>query len=67
MIAERARGQVNQASSAFCVCSRFSAWSKTIDRGEPMTSSATSAPRAAGRQCMNAARGARASSAPFTW
>ena len=43
------------ASSAFCACSRFSAWSNTTDAAESMTSSVTSSPRCAGRQCMNSA------------
>ena len=43
---------------AFCTCMRFSAWSNTIDRGESITSSVTSAPRCAGRQCRKTASGA---------
>jgi hypothetical protein len=47
----------HQASTAFCACSRFSASSKTTEFGPSMTSSVTSSPRCAGRQCMNRASG----------
>ena len=40
---------------AFCMCRRFSASSNTTDCGPSMTSSVTSSPRCAGRQCMNRA------------
>src|SRR5262249_40945345 len=43
------------SSSAFCVCSRFSASSQTTLCGPSITSAATSSPRWAGRQCMNSA------------
>ena len=56
------------ASSAFCVCRRFSAWSKTTDASLSRTSEVTSSPRWAGRQCMKSASGAAcAISAAFTW
>src|SRR6266540_1910924 len=38
---------------AFCACSRFSACSNTTDDADSITSSDTSSPRCAGRQCMN--------------
>src|SRR3990172_258264 len=58
----------NHISIAFCACSRFSAWSKTIAWGPSMTVSVISSPRCAGRQCMTTAdRGAAANSASFTW
>ena len=41
-----------RAISALPVCIRFSASSKTTDCGPSMTSSVTSRPRSAGRQCM---------------
>ena len=41
-----------RASSALPVCMRFSASSNTTDCGPSMTSSVTSRPRSAGRQCM---------------
>ena len=43
---------------AFCTCRRFSAWSNTIERGESITSSVTSLPRCAGKQCRKTASGA---------
>ena len=43
---------------AFCTCRRFSASSKTMERGDSMTSSVTSEPRCAGRQWRNTASGA---------
>ena len=51
----------SQASSAFCACSRFSAWSKTALGGPSSTSSVISSPRWAGRQCSTIAsrRGVR--------
>ena len=48
------------ASSAFCACSRFSAWSNTMLAGPSMTAAAISSPRCAGRQCMTTASGAAA-------
>src|SRR5947209_1066348 len=54
-------------SSAFCACSRFSAWSNTMLRGPSITSEVTSSPRCAGRQCMNSTCfAAFASSSPLT-
>ena len=47
----------HQASTAFCACSRFSASSNTTECGPSITSSVTSSPRCAGRQCMNSASG----------
>src|SRR3990172_2280228 len=53
---------------AFWMWSRFSAWSRTAEAGESITSSVTSWPRRAGRQCMKSAPGAAFSiSARFTW
>ena len=49
--------QSSISSSAFCACSRFSAWSKTTDCGDSKTSAVTSSPRCAGRQCMKSAFG----------
>ena len=46
-----------QQRIAFCMCKRFSASSRTTDCGPSMTSSVTSSPRWAGRQCMNRASG----------
>ena len=43
---------------AFCVWSRFSAWSKTTEADDSSTSAVTSSPRWAGRQCMKSAPGA---------
>ena len=45
------------AMIAFCVCRRFSAWSKMIERGLSNTACSTSSPAWAGRQCMNSASG----------
>src|SRR5262249_24714858 len=45
----------HHASKPFWACSRFSASSKTTDWGPSMTSSVTSSPRCAGRQCMKSA------------
>ena len=45
----------HQASTPFCACRRFSASSKTTDCGPSITSSVTSSPRWAGRQCMKIA------------
>ena len=45
----------HQARMPFCACRRFSASSKTTDCGPSMTSSVTSSPRWAGRQCMKIA------------
>ena len=42
---------MSQSRSAFCVCSRFSAWSHTTECGPSITSSVISWPRCAGRQC----------------
>ena len=44
---------------AFCACSRFSAWSRTMLRGPSSTASVISSPRWAGRQCITSAPGAR--------
>src|SRR5690606_16233992 len=53
---------------AFCTWRRFSASSKTRDRGPSITSSATSSPRCAGRQCRKIARSAASPmSASSTW
>src|SRR6185503_1233650 len=41
----------HQARIAFCTCSRFSASSHTADCRPSITSSVTSSPRCAGRQC----------------
>src|SRR6185312_4886193 len=58
----------HQARRPFWACSRFSASSKTTDCGPSMTSSVTSSPRCAGRQCMNSASGlALAIRRPLTW
>jgi hypothetical protein len=55
------------SSRAFCACRRFSASSNTTDCGPSITSSVTSSPRCAGRQCMKIAPGlARAISCLFT-
>src|SRR5258705_469953 len=52
----------------FCACRRFSASSSTTDCGPSITSSVTSSPRWAGRQCMNSASDfASAISRAFTW
>lgn len=40
---------------AFCACMRFSAWGKTIEYGASITSSVTSTPLSAGKQCMKKA------------
>ena len=45
----------HQARMPFWACRRFSASSKTADCGPSMTSSVTSSPREAGRQCMKIA------------
>src|SRR5450759_5092858 len=47
----------HQARMPFCACRRFSASSNTTDCGPSITSSVTSSPRWAGRQCMNSASG----------
>jgi hypothetical protein len=58
----------HQARMPFWACRRFSASSNTTDCGPSMTSSVTSSPRWAGRQCMNTASGfARAISRALTW
>ena len=58
----------HQVMMPFCTCRRFSASSKTTEREPSITSSLTSSPRWAGRQCMKSASGAaRAISAAFTW
>ena len=46
---------MHQARMPFCACRRFSASSNTTERGPSMTSSVTSSPRWAGRQCMKTA------------
>src|SRR5208282_3752281 len=48
-------GRISQTITAFCACSRFSAWSSTTERGPSSTSSVISSPRWAGRQCMTSA------------
>ena len=58
----------HQARMPFWACSRFSASSKTTDCGPSITSSVTSSPRCAGRQCMKIASGLPAAiSRSFTW
>ena len=52
-----ARAPRHQARMPFWACRRFSASSKTTDCGPSITSSVTSSPRCAGRQCMNRAFG----------
>src|SRR5271165_6368466 len=47
----------HQAKMPFWACNRFSASSNTTDCGPSITSSVTSSPRCAGRQCMNNAFG----------
>ena len=42
---------------AFCACNRFSACGKTIEFGASITSSVTSTPLSAGKQCMKYAFG----------
>src|SRR6476646_7941060 len=55
---------INSSMIAFSACRRFSACWKTTERGESITSSVTTSPRCAGRQCMKIASGlARANSA----
>ena len=49
------RAPMHQAITPFCAWRRFSASSKTTDCGPSMTSSVTSSPRWAGRQCMKMA------------
>src|SRR5438105_19267 len=55
------------ASRAICAYRRLPACWKTTDRGPSMTSSVTSSPRWAGRQCMKTASGARSITAWLTW
>ena len=58
----------HQARMPFCTCSRFSASSKTTDCGPSITSSVTSSPRWAGKQCMKiASLPAQAISFALTW
>ena len=58
----------SQTMIAFCTWRRFSAWSKTTDRGPSRTASVISSPRWAGRQCMTSASGlASATTRSFTW
>ena len=58
----------SQTMIAFCTCRRFSAWSKTTERGPSITSSVISSPRWAGRQCITSTSGlARCTSGAFTW
>src|SRR5713226_6099171 len=58
----------HQARMPFWAWRRFSASSKTTDCGPSMTSSVTSSPRWAGRQCMNMASGfALSISRALTW
>jgi hypothetical protein len=57
----------HHAKMPFCACRRFSASSNTTDCGPSITSSVTSCPRCAGRQCMKiASRAAFAISRAFT-
>ena len=64
---QRALASRHHAKMPFWACRRFSASSNTIDCGPSITSSVTSSPRWAGRQCMNTASGfARAISRAFT-
>ena len=70
--AEQARAYASacrhQASRPFWACRRFSASSNTTDCGPSITSSVTSWPRWAGRQCMNSASGlALLISRALTW
>ena len=59
---------ISSSMIAFCACSRFSACGKTNDRGESITSSVTSSPRCAGKQCRKMASGfAQAKSLALTW
>src|SRR6266508_1768986 len=58
----------HHAKMPFWACRRFSASSKATDGGPSITSSVTSSPRWAGRQCMNtASRFASAISRALTW
>jgi hypothetical protein len=58
----------HQARIPFCTCSRFSASSNTTDCGPSITSSVTSSPRWAGKQCMKiASLPAMAISFALTW
>src|SRR4029450_3163450 len=58
----------HHAKMPFWACRRFSASSKTTDCGPSITSSGTSPPRWASRQCMNtASRCASAISRALTW
>jgi len=56
----------SQASRPFCTCIRLAASSTTTLCGPSITSSVTSSPRRAGRQCMNRASGQCRISAAFT-
>ncbi len=47
----------HQLRMPFCACRRFSASSNTTECGPSITSSVTSSPRCAGRQCMKMASG----------
>ncbi len=47
----------NQASTAFCTCSRFSACSKIVSAWASNVASSISLPRYAGRQCITSAPG----------
>jgi len=61
---EFGQGDLSHSSvnnSALKEWSRFSAWSNTTDREWSITSSTTSSPRWAGRQCMKMASGAACS------
>ena len=51
LVGHGASAPKHQASTPFCACSRFSASSNTTDAGPSITSSVTSSPRWAGRQC----------------
>ncbi|WNY25025.1 hypothetical protein MsAc7_05630 [Methanolapillus millepedarum] len=47
----------NFNKTAFCACSRFSAWSKTTECGPSMAPAEISRPRCAGRQCITITSG----------
>ena len=67
LLALHATASKHQARMPFCACRRFSASSNTTDCGPSITSSVTSSPRCAGRQCMKIASGlARAISRRLT-
>ena len=57
----------SQAIRPFCTCIRLAACVTTTLRSPSITSSVTSSPRRAGRQCMKSAAGQWAMRAAFTW